>query len=72
MENEKQGSLEKISPTCQERFLWWLQLSLRSNPIKVGDAQNILVEKKIIKTKEGKLPKEFCTANLNNQVYRGG
>ena len=29
-------------------------------------AQNILVEKKIIKTKEGKLPKEFDLANLTN------
>ena len=30
----------------------------------MGDALNILVENKIIKTKEGKLPKEFDPANL--------
>ena len=30
------------------------------------DAHNILVEKKIIKTKEGKLPNEFDSANLTN------
>ena len=30
------------------------------------DTQNILVEKKIIKTKESKLPKEFDPANLND------
>ena len=30
------------------------------------DAQNILVEKKIIKTKEGKSPKVFDPANLTN------
>ena len=30
------------------------------------EAQNIIVEKKIIKTKEGKLPKEFDPANLTN------
>ena len=48
------------------RFLWCLQLSLRINIITVEDAQNIIVEKKIIKTKEGKLPKEFDPANLTN------
>ena len=32
----------------------------------VRDAQNIIVEKKIIETKEGKLPKEFDPANLTN------
>ena len=30
------------------------------------DTQNILVEKKIIKTKEGKLPKEFDPTNMTN------
>ena len=32
----------------------------------MGDAQNIIVETKITKTKEGKLPKEFDPANLTN------
>ena len=32
------------------------------------DAQKLLVENKIIKKKEGKLPKEFDPANLNNFV----
>ena len=32
----------------------------------MGYEQNILVEKKIIETKEGKLPKYFDLANLNN------
>ena len=48
------------------RFLWCLKLSLRINLITVGDACNILVEKKIIETKEDKLPKEFDPANLTN------
>ena len=48
------------------RFLWCLKLSLRLNLITVEDTQNILVEKKIIKTIEGKLPKEFDPANLTN------
>ena len=48
------------------RFLWCLQLSLRLNIITVEYAQNILVEMKIIKTKEDKLPKDFDTANLTN------
>ena len=30
------------------------------------DAQKLLVEKKVIKKKEGKLPKEFDPANLTN------
>ena len=41
-------------------------MSLRINIITLGDAQNILVEKKIFETKEGKLPKEFGPANLTN------
>ena len=48
------------------RFLWCLQLLLRLNIITVEDAHNILVEKKIIKTKKGKLPKEFDPASLTN------
>ena len=32
----------------------------------VIDSQNILVEKNIIETKEGKLPKEFDPANSTN------
>ena len=36
------------------------------NTMTVRDAQNILVEKKIIETKEGKLPKEFDPNNLTN------
>ena len=32
----------------------------------VVGARNIIVEKKIIETKEGKLPKDFDPANLNN------
>ena len=32
----------------------------------MGDAQKILVENNMIKKKEGKLPKDFDTANLNN------
>ena len=32
----------------------------------VGDARNFLVKKKIIETKEDKLPKYFDTANLTN------
>ena len=48
------------------RLLWCLQLSLRLNLITVQDTQNILVKKKIIKTKEGKLLKEFDPANLTN------
>ena len=32
----------------------------------MGDARNILVEKKIIETKEGELPKEFDPTNFNN------
>ena len=47
-------------------FLWCLQLSVRLNTITVQDTQNMLVEKKIIKTKESKLPKEFDPANLTN------
>ena len=43
-----------------------MQLSLRLNQITVEYAQNILVEKKIIKTKEDKLPKDFDPANLTN------
>ena len=41
-------------------------MSLRLNIITVGDAQNILVEKKIIETKVSKLPKEFDPTNLTN------
>ena len=48
------------------KFLWCLKLSLRLNLIIVEDTQNILVEKKIIKMKEGKLPKEFDPANLTH------
>ena len=47
-------------------FLWCLQSLLRLNIITVEEAQNIIVEKKIIKTKESKLPKEFDPANLTN------
>ena len=36
------------------------------NLTTVRDVQNIAVEKKILKTKEGKLPKDFDSANLNN------
>ena len=36
------------------------------NLITLGDARNIIVEKKIIETREGKLPKEFDPANLTN------
>ena len=53
------GSLDRNAPISTVIFLWCLQLSLRLNIITVEDAQNILVEKNIIKTKEGKLPKEF-------------
>ena len=60
------GSLDRNAPIRTVRFLWRLQLSLRLNLITVEDAQNILVEKKIIKTKKGKLPKEFVPANLTN------
>ena len=35
----------------------------------VGDAQNILVETKIIEMKEGKLPKEFDPTNLNDLFF---
>ena len=48
------------------RFLWCLQLSVRLNIITVQDAQKIIVIKKIIKTKESKLPKEFDPTNLTN------
>ena len=51
------------------RFLWCLQLSLWINIIILKDAQNIIVEKKIFKTKEGKLPKEFDPANLTNLFF---
>ena len=47
-------------------FLWCLQLSLRLNIITAQEAKNMLVEKEIIKTKKGKLPKEFDPANLTN------
>ena len=57
VKNKKQGSLEKNAPTCKAILLWCLQMSLRINIITVGDAQNILFERKIIKTKEGELPK---------------
>ena len=43
-----------------------LKVSLRPNLMTVRDARNILVEKKTIKTKEGKLSKEFDPADLNN------
>ena len=66
MKRENGGGLDRNAPTCTVRFLWCLQLSLRLNIITVEDAHNILVEKKIIKTKKGKLPKEFDPANLNN------
>ena len=66
MKRKKGGILDRNAPTCTVIFLWCLQLSLRLNIITVEDAQNILVEKKIIKTKEGKLPKEFDPANLTN------
>ena len=56
VKNEKQGCSDRNAPTCKARFLWCLQLSLRLNLITLGDAQNILAEKKIIETKEGKLP----------------
>ena len=58
--------MDRNAPTCKERLLWCLQLSLRLNLITVGDAQKNLVEKKIIETKEGKLPKEIDCANLTN------
>ena len=48
------------------RFLWCLQLLLRLNIITVEDAHTIIVENKIIKTKEGKLTKEFDPDNLTN------
>ena len=32
----------------------------------MGESQNNLVEKRIIKTKEGELPKELYPANLNS------
>ena len=43
-----------------------MQLSLRFNLITGGDAQDILVGKKTIKTKEGKLLKYFDPTNLTN------
>ena len=49
-------------------FSWCLQLSSRLNIISVEDAQNILVKKKIIKTREFKLPKYFDPANLTNLI----
>ena len=66
MKNKKQGSLDINVPTCKVRFLWCLQFPLRINLITVGDARNLLVEKKIIETKEVKLPKEFDPANLTH------
>ena len=66
VKNKKQVSLDKNAPTCKARLLWCLQLSLHLNLITVGDARNILVEKKIVEMKEGKLPKEFDPANLTN------
>ena len=47
-------------------YLLCLQLSLWLNITIVGDAQNNIVEQKIIKIKEGKLPKELYPTNLNN------
>ena len=41
-------------------------MSLRINIITLGDARNILVEKKIIEMKVGKSPKEFDPNNLTN------
>ena len=66
MTNENQGGLDINEPNCKYIFLWCLKISLRLNLITVGDAQNILVEKKRIKTKEGKLPKEFDPASSTN------
>ena len=64
LKNKKQGSLNENLPTCKARFLRCLQLYLWLIIITVGDTQNILVEKKIIKTNEVKLPKQFDPANL--------
>ena len=66
VKNKKQGSLDINTPTCKSRFSWCLQLSLQLKIVTVGDAQNILVKKKIIEMKEDKVPKEFDPANLNN------
>ena len=66
MNNKKQIILDRNAPTYKARFLWCLQLSFRVNLVTVGDARNILVEKKIIKTKEDNVPKEFDPANLTN------
>ena len=41
-------------------------MSLWINLTTAGDARKILIEKKRIKSKEVKLPKQFDTTNLNN------
>ena len=64
--NKKKGCPDRNAATYKSRFLLWLQLSLRINIITLGDARNILVEKKIFETKEGKSPKEFGPTNLTN------
>ena len=66
MKNKAHLSLDGNAPTCKSGFSWCQQLLLRINIITVGDARNILNEEKIIKTREGKLPKEFYPANLDN------
>ena len=57
VKNEKQVSLDRNAPTCKAILLWCLQPLLQLNIITVRDARNVLVEKKIIENKEGKLPK---------------
>ena len=66
MKRKKGGSLDRNAPISTVRFLWCLQFSLRLNIITAQEAKIMLVQKKIIKTKEGKLPKEFDPTNLNN------
>ena len=66
VKNKKQASLDINAPTCKSRFLWCLIFSLRTNLIVVEDAWNCLVKKKIIKTKEGRLPKTFDPADFTD------
>ena len=57
--NEKQVSLDISAPTYKSKFLQCLQFSFQMNLMNLGGALKLLVENKIIKTKEGKLTKQF-------------
>ena len=66
VKNKKQGGSDRNAPNCKSRLSWCLKFSFWINLNTLVDAQNILVEKKINETKEGRLPKEFAPAKLTN------